>query len=181
MIKIVPYDPAWPTQFVEEAARIRVGLGPQALRIDHVGSTAVPGLKAKPIIDIQVSVRSLSPRGWLASRMNELGYCHLDLGEFDLVYPFFRRPAAWPQTHHVHICEVAGEQERKHLAFRDYLRSHPEQATEYAALKNRLAGVHLGRDDAERERYSLAKTDFVETTIQLAYAKGLPHLGSSDG
>jgi len=181
MIEIVPYDSAWPTQFAEEAARIRVSLGTRALRIDHVGSTAVLGLKAKPIIDIQVSVQSLSPRGWLVPLMNGLGYSHRDLGDFDLVYPLFRRPAAWPQTHHVHICEVGGEQERKHLAFRDYLRSHPQQAADYLALKNRLAGVHLGRDDDERERYSLAKTDFVEATIQLAYAKGLPHFGRSDG
>jgi len=181
MITIVPYDSRWPREFAAEAARIRDALGPLAVRIDHVGSTAVPGLAAKAVIDIQVSVVSLSPRGWLVPRMLELGYFHLDLGGFDLVYPYFRRPEAWPHSHHVHACESGGEQERRHLVFRDYLRRHPQRAAEYAALKRQLATLHPGRDHDERERYSIAKSSFVEAAIEAADAEGLPPSDPSGG
>ncbi len=178
MIEITPYDVRWPLRFAEEAARIRASLGELAMRIDHVGSTAVPNMDAKPVIDIQVSVLSLSPRGWLVPKMVELGYLHVDLGDFDLIYPYFEKPDTWPHTHHLHACEAGGEQERRHLAFRDYLRRHPREASEYAALKKELANVHPGRDHEGRERYSLAKSNYVQSAIEAAYAEGLPHPGA---
>src|SRR5262249_54717582 len=131
MITIAPYNPDWPVMFAAEAVGIRLALGDLALRIEHVGSTSVPGLAAKPVVDIQVSVPSLEPaaryREWLA----DLGYTHFPLGAFDLVYPFFKKPADWPSTHHVHLCVAGSEQERDHLAFRDFLRRNPTVAAEY--------------------------------------------------
>jgi GrpB-like predicted nucleotidyltransferase (UPF0157 family) len=181
MIEIVPYEAAWPGRFVEEAARIRARFNERALRIDHVGSTSVPGLAAKPVIDIQVSVIALTPRRPLMEDMESLSYAHLDLGDFDRVYPYFRRPSTWPHSHHVHLCEAGGEQERRHLAFRDFLRLHAREAEEYAELKRELARLHGVSVGETYEDYSMAKTDFVEAIIERAYAMGLPEYGPSDG
>ncbi|HUL53050.1 MAG TPA: GrpB family protein [Opitutaceae bacterium] len=168
MIVIAPYDPAWPAEFSAEAVRIHDALGHLALRIEHVGSTSVPGLAAKPVIDIQISVASLEPRDLYCTRLAELGYTHFPLGEFDRVYPFFKRPAGWPGTHHVHLCVRGSEQERAHLAFRDYLRRNPAVAAEYAALKRTLAAGHDGLTLESQERYSLAKMEFVRSVLSRA-------------
>lgn len=165
MIVIAPYDHAWPSRFEEEAERIRHVFGSQALRVDHVGSTSVPGLAAKPVIDIQVSVASLGPRAFHHACLSGLGYTHVPLGTFDLVYPFFQRPAEWPSTHHVHLCAAGSVQERDHLAFRDYLRCNPAAASKYLALKRRLACSHDGLTIESQERYSLSKTQFVASVL----------------
>lgn len=172
MITIVPYDPRWPRLFEEEAARVRAVMGSHALRIEHVGSTSVPALAAKPVIDIQVSVASLNSPGLYAERLSQLGYVHIPLGPFDLVYPFFQKPAEWPCTHHIHLCVLGLEQERRHLAFRDYLRRHPVVAIEYVKLKRRLAAAHDGATLQSREHYSLSKTDFVESVLKRALSAG---------
>jgi GrpB-like predicted nucleotidyltransferase (UPF0157 family) len=172
MIHIVPYQSTWPEAFQCEADRIRSHFAVQAVRIEHVGSTAVPGLAAKPVIDIQVSLPSLTPRElWLAA-MAALGYTHIDLGDFDRVYPFFARPASWPATHHVHLCAAGSVQEREHLAFRDGLREHPAIADAYSQLKRELAQRHPGDTLASREAYSLAKSDFVRDILTKARAVG---------
>ena len=179
MIIIAPYDPEWPMLFASEAVRIRQALGNLALRIEHVGSTSVPRFAAKPVVDIQISVPLLAPadlyRAWLA----DLGYTHFSLGAYDLMYPFFKKPADWPSTHRVHLCVAGSEQERDHLAIRDYLRRRPEIAAEYANLKRQLAAVHDGVTLESQERYSLARTEFVRTALARAFAEGrntrVPH------
>src|SRR5262249_21294499 len=133
-IEIVPYDSSWPIEFARERDRIRAALGTIALRIDHNGSTAVPGLSAKPIIDIQISVAALQPMGAYERPLAALGYVHVPHDD-DAWCPFFHRPAGWPHTHHVHVVVAGGGEERRTLAFRDYLRAHPEAAREYEALK----------------------------------------------
>jgi GrpB-like predicted nucleotidyltransferase (UPF0157 family) len=90
MIIIAPYNPDWPVMFAAEAVRIRQALGDRALRIEHVGSTSVPGLAAKPVVDIQVSVPSLEPADRYCTWLADLGYRRFRLGAFDLVYPFFQ-------------------------------------------------------------------------------------------
>src|SRR3954471_5341405 len=157
MIAIVPYDPAWPREFERERDRLEAGLGATALRIEHNGSTAVPGLAAKPVIDIQISVAHLQPADAYAPSLERLGYVHVPHQD-DAFAPFFHRPAAWPHTHHVHVVESGGDEEWKALAFRDYLRGHPEAAREYAVLKARLAVEFSGEDFASRESYASAKT-----------------------
>ena len=168
MIILVPYDPDWPAAFAAEATVLRQALGERALRIDHVGSTSVPGLSAKPVVDIQVSVRGLRGTGGLVAALASAGYQHVSLGDFDRVYPFFQKPAGWPARFHVHLCEAGGEQERRHLAFRDHLRRHPTVAADYLALKQRLAGQFSGETFESREQYSLAKSTFVEGVLALA-------------
>ena len=172
MIRIVPYDCSWPALFEAESARIREALGSSALRIEHVGSTSVPGLAAKPVIDIQVSVASLEAWRSYAERLAQVGYHHVPLGPVDLVYPFFQKPAAWPSTHHIHLCVHGSEQERRHLAFRDYLRTHPATAAEYVEIKRRLAAAHDGATLESRERYSLSKTRFVSSVLEKALSPG---------
>jgi len=182
MIEIVPYDFTWPARFDAEAASVRAALGRLALRIEHVGSTAVPGLAAKPVIDIQVSVATLEPLALYGESLAELGYRHVPLGPFDLEYPFFQKPGTWPSTHHIHLCVFGEEQERRHVAFRDYLRGHPAVGAEYVRLKRMLASLHDGATLESQERYSLSKTDFVDAVLQRALPAGNPlasgHLSS---
>jgi GrpB-like predicted nucleotidyltransferase (UPF0157 family) len=171
MITIVPYDEAWPSAFQSEAKLIRSALGPLARRVEHVGSTSIPGIAAKPVIDIQVSVPTLEPLSTYVQSLSPLGYIHFALGDFDLIYPFFQKPATWPSTHHVHLCVEGSDLERKHIAFRDYLRSHAEVATEYVALKHKLAAENHGTTLESRERYSLSKSDFVAAVLKMALSQ----------
>jgi len=159
-IAIVPYDPAWPLEFARERDRLQAALGDLALRIEHNGSTAVPGLAAKPVIDIQISVARLQPLAACAGPLARLGYVHVASADDDRC-PFFHRPAEWPHTHHVHVVEAGGAEERQTLAFRDYLRAHPDAAREYEALKRALAAAFGGADAAAREAYANAKSEFV--------------------
>ena len=164
---VTPYDPRWPIEFERERARLAAALGPAALRIDHNGSTAVPGLAAKPVIDIQVSVARLQPMDAYSPALAGLGYIHVPHDD-DAFCPFFHRPASWPHTHHVHVVQAGGDEERRTLAFRDYLRAHPEAAREYAALKAQLAEAFSGDDFTSREAYAAAKSDFVTQILLLA-------------
>jgi GrpB-like predicted nucleotidyltransferase (UPF0157 family) len=168
VIEVVPYDAAWPAAFEAEAHALRKVLGALALRVEHVGSTAVPGLDAKPVIDIQVSVPSLTPSASLGAALATLGYRFISLGDFDAIYPFFTKPDSVPGSHHVHLCVAGGEQEGKHLVFRDFLRTHPATAQAYAGLKHQLAARHHGLTLESQDAYSLSKTAFVESVLQSA-------------
>ena len=159
-IAIVPYDPAWPLDFARERDRLQADLGELALRIEHHGSTAVRGLAAKPVIDIQISVARLQPLSAYAAALARLGYVHAASADDDRC-PFFHRPASWPHTPPVHVVAAGGDEEQRTLAFRDYLRAHPDAAREYEALKRALAETFGGADAAGREAYANAKSDFV--------------------
>ena len=137
-LKIVPYDPRWPLAFAAEAVRLREALGPLALRIEHNGSTSIPGLAAKPIVDIQISVALLQPIAAFGTPLRAIGYVHLPDPD-DSFCPFFHRPSQWPHTHHVHVVQLGGAEERRTLAFRDYLREHGDTAREYEQFKRDLA------------------------------------------
>jgi GrpB-like predicted nucleotidyltransferase (UPF0157 family) len=167
---IVPYDPRWPGEFDAERERLARALGALALRIDHHGSTAVPGLAAKPVIDIQISVAQLHPIATFVERLQPLGYVHVPHAD-DAVCPFFHRPAEWPHTHHVHLVEAGGDEERRTLAFRDYLREHAEAAREYETLKRALAAEFSEQEPSSREAYANAKTDFVARVVRAALAR----------
>lgn len=173
-LQIAPYDPRWVPEFEAERERIAKGLGTLALRIDHNGSTAIPGLEAKPIIDIQVSVSQLQPIGAYAEPLAKLGYIHVPHLD-DVVCPFFHRPLEWPHTHHIHVVQFGGAEERRTLAFRDFLREHNDVAQEYATLKKELAAEVDAADASAREEYANAKTQFIERVVQIALAAGYPH------
>ena len=141
-VRIVEPDPAWPRRAAEELERIAQALGPLAVRLEHVGSTAVPGLAAKPILDLQLSVAAIDPRASYAEPLERLGYLFVPAPESP-DYHFFGRPPERPRTHHLHVCEAGSGHELRHLAVRDYLRVHADEATAYAALKRRLVARHL--------------------------------------
>src|SRR5215472_18362092 len=172
-LEIVPYDPQWPACFNAEATRLRTALGRIALRIDHNGSTAVPGLAAKPTIDIQISVAQLSPLAIYRDPLKSIGYVHVPHAD-DSFCPFFHRPAQWPHSHHVHVVQAGGDEERKTLAFRDYLREHSDVADQYLALKMKLAAATNADDAAEREAYANAKSEFIDGVVRLALSQGYP-------
>jgi GrpB-like predicted nucleotidyltransferase (UPF0157 family) len=127
--------------FEREAAMIRDALGPVAVRIEHVGSTAVPGLAAKPVIDIQVSVERMVPRERFVVPLETLGY-EFVADPTDAEHEYFKKDVGGVRTHHIHVCPMGSEWERRHLAFRDHLRTHPEDSARYGQLKRRLAEQH---------------------------------------
>lgn len=172
-IEIVPYEPDWPAAFEAEATRLCAGLGRLALRIDHHGSTSIPGLGAKPIIDIQVSVATLQPMTTYLEPLRVLGYSHVPHPD-DSLCPFFHRPSHWPHSHHVHVVESGGAEERRTLAFRDYLRDHPIAAREYEHLKRDLVRRTTASNRESREAYARAKTEFIQRLVEMALGSGYP-------
>ena len=163
---VVPYDEAWQLLYQEERAHIERAIGPWVEEIEHVGSTAVPGLAAKPIIDIMVGVKSLEDSPILVERLVGVGYEYVP--EFERVLPFrryFRKMRERRRTHQIHLVERSNtEWWDRHLLFRDYLRVHPKITGEYARLKYVLSD-RFGED---REAYTDAKTHFISEVVRHA-------------
>lgn len=137
-ITVVPYNPAWPELARQEAALLREALGPNCWEVYHIGSTSVPGLAAKPILDLMPVVEDLSQVDSRAPALEALGYEYL--GEFGIPGRRYLRKGGDERTHQAHVFQVDDQENiRRHLAVREYLRAHPQQAREYAALKERLA------------------------------------------
>ena len=149
-----------------ERRRIVEAIGPWLDTIEHVGSTSVPGLAAKPVIDIMPGVRTLEDDRHFIRPMEELGYSYVPVYEDDIPERrYFRRGE--PRLFHVHVTESGGDFWMRHLAFRDYLRSHRQSAVEYASLKRRLAGEH----GSDRLGYVNAKSGFIEGVVERALAE----------
>ena len=170
-IALVPSDPAWPRRFEEEAARLRAIIPADLLiEIEHIGSTAVPGLPAKPVIDIQATVTDLeAARSRLIAPLEAAGYAFW-AENTDTDRLFFVKglpPAAPHRTHHLHIMGD-GPGALRHVAFRDHLRDHPAERDAYAALKRDLAR----RYRHDREAYTRAKGAFIEAVLDRAVADG---------
>jgi GrpB-like predicted nucleotidyltransferase (UPF0157 family) len=166
-ITIVPYDPEWPRAFERERVELGAALGALAVRIEHNGSTAVPGLAAKPVIDIQVSVERLQPMSAYQPRLAALGYTHVPHAD-DVRCPFFYRDAHPPRSryrHHVHVVERDGAEERRTLLFRDRLRRDARAAREYEALKRELAARYDGQTDDSMQSYVDGKTAFIARVL----------------
>jgi GrpB-like predicted nucleotidyltransferase (UPF0157 family) len=166
-LQVSSHHPRWPLEFEAERTRIAQSLGQIACRIDHNGSTAVPGLDAKPIIDIQVSVKQLLPIRHYAEPLATLGYVHVPHDVDDAVCPFFHRPREWPHTYHVHVVESGGQEERRTLAFRDFLREHSDIATEYVALKKRPAALTDAPDNSSHEAMRAQKASSSSVSCRL--------------
>jgi len=168
-VRIVEYDPRWPELYAAEAERIQAVL-PAGLvsSIEHFGSTAVPGLMAKPIIDILVAVRSVQEaRETAVPPLEAIGYAFWsDNPRLDRM--FFVKglpPAALHRTHHLHIME-SGKDMLEQLLFRDYLRAHPTEASRYGNLKLEL----MVRYREDREAYTAAKSAYTNEVIAKASA-----------
>jgi GrpB-like predicted nucleotidyltransferase (UPF0157 family) len=140
-VLIVDYDFAWPALADAELRRVERALGDVAVRSAHVGSTAVPGLAAKPIVDVLVSVDALEPRQRYVEPLEQLGYLFAPAPESPSRH-FFAKPPQRPRSHHLHVVEAGSEHEFRHLAVRDFLRAHPDEAARYAALKRQLVARH---------------------------------------
>ena len=137
-IVVVPYDPAWPERYRQEAAALASILGPELVAIHHIGSTAVPGLSAKPVIDILPVVRDVGTLDPFHPALIALGY--EPRGENGIPgRRFFSKGTDGHRTHHVHAFGVGHAEIARHLDMRDYLIAHPEEALQYASLKIELA------------------------------------------
>ena len=160
-VVIVEYNPNWVFLFEQEAASIqRVLDGSLIARMEHFGSTAVPGLAEKPIIDLLIGVRSLAEAKRVAvSQLNRLGYAYwVDNPEPQRMFFVKGLPPNSPRTHHIHMVEpnsLLGER----LLFRDYLREHLDEAARYVQLKYNLA-QHFSSD---REAYTIRKAEYIES------------------
>ncbi len=166
--RVVDYDPRWPRIYEAERARILEAIGPWVAGIDHVGSTAVPNLAAKPIIDILVGLRTLADAVHCIPRLQAIGYEYVPEYEDELPdRRYFRKGPAANRTHHLHMVERDSDFWAKHLLFRDYLRDHPDEARRYEALKRELAV----RFTDDRDAYTESKTEFVESVVRRAAAE----------
>ena len=161
-VRVVDWRSEWAQLFEDERVRLAGVFEDVPVEIEHVGSTAVRGLAAKPIIDISVGVESLGVVEERIGAIEALGYTYVP--QYEDLMPdrrYFRRPVAHPRTHHVH-CFVLGSPEwNRHVEFRDRLRASPALTEAYAALKRRLA-AEFGDD---REGYTEAKSSFIENAL----------------
>jgi len=155
-VRIVDYDPGWPEEAARELRRVGEALGGRAVRLDHVGSTSVPGLAAKPIVDLQVSVAALEPKDAYVEPLEAIGYLFV-LFATAPEYHFFGKPPERPRTHHLHVCLAGSFEELRHLAVRDFLRADPDEAARYEAVKRESARLH----PEDRVAYMAGKEDFI--------------------
>ncbi|MEO2169300.1 MAG: GrpB family protein [bacterium] len=164
-VRLVPHDPAWAARFEAEADLLQATIGAWVTGgIHHIGSTAVPGLDAKPIIDIAVGVESLEASRPCIDRLSKIDYLYSPYrGE---LMHWFCKPDPARRTHHLHLIPTGSARLEDEIVFRDYLCTHPAVADEYGDLKRRLA-AELGDD---REAYTSAKADFVESVTAAAHA-----------
>ena len=164
--RIVPYDPEWEGDAARVMDVITDALGDALASIEHVGSTSVEGLAARPIPDIQVCVRDVHDRDSFFPQLVAAGYEHFSFPELNVDDYFVFVPADGSNTEHVLVCETGSRQELRHLAVRDYLRTHGDEREAYEAVKRSAAE----RADGVREVYSAGKNDFIVALEQRALA-----------
>ncbi|TCM96252.1 GrpB-like predicted nucleotidyltransferase (UPF0157 family) [Paenibacillus sp. BK033] len=166
--RIAEHDPRWPIMFQETAASLREALGDIALRIDHIGSTSISGLDAKPIIDIQISVSRLDELDRYKPNIEQLGFVYRDDNP-DLSKRYLREAPGTRRTH-IHVRQAGSFSEQMNLLLRDYLRQHPEDCLRYGQEKHRLMELHKH----ERIKYVEGKAPIVWDILHRA------HLWSQD-
>ncbi len=165
---VVDYSPQWPDLFEQEREILATIFEDTGSRIEHVGSTAVPNLGAKPIIDMMIGVPDLKIAEERIPELAAQGYGYVPAYEKELPQRrYFRKPSQVPRSHHLHCVLLEGEYWRNHLAFRDHLRQHEEAPREYFELKKRLSGKH-GRN---RTAYLEGKSDFIASILAKATGK----------
>jgi len=147
-VTVLPYDAAWKQAFETVREQLQAALGDLALAIEHVGSTSVEGLAAKPILDIDVVIRSYDDFAAVVQRLAAIGYIHEgDLGIKDReAFRYDNKPHL--QKHHLYVCPQDSAELNRHITFRNYLRSHPQAAAEYGAVKAEAAALYPNDIDA---------------------------------
>jgi len=169
-VEIVDYDPRWPFLYEMEKSSILEAAGSKILAIEHIGSTAVPGLGAKPIIDIMAGVEHATDADECVRLLRPIGYDNVTPQPEtpDWYYCLGKGPHS--VGYHLHLVRFGSDHWDKHILFRYYLRTHPETAREYPHLKRRLTSEH----GADRLAYTAAKTPFIESVISKARLGGAP-------
>ena len=173
-IEITAYDPTWPEKFALEKRTIFHTLGfMPGLKVEHFGSTSVPGLAAKPILDLMVGVSRKEDWPKLIKPLEMRGYLYWTANPKpdELFFVKGMPPSGERRTHHIHVYELHGERWKRELAFRDYLITHPQEAKNYEALKMNLAM----RFQFDREAYTNGKTPFIESVLNKIREKNNPH------
>jgi GrpB-like predicted nucleotidyltransferase (UPF0157 family) len=160
-VDIVAYRAKWPKMFKQMRARLAAALGDTAIRIDHIGSTAVPGLAAKPVIDIQVSVPDVEDEDAYRDAIQGCGFV---LRYREQGHRYFRPPPGLPRDYQLHVCTVGSKWERDHLLFRDFLRTHSDAARRYESVKSDVAGHHR----TDRIAYTDAKGPLIAELLASA-------------
>lgn len=159
-LRLVHVGPEWAELFSSESYRLSSVLAASALHVEHVGSTAVPGMRAKPILDIAIAIRSYDDGHALVPRLEALGYQYR--GEYGIPRRHYFVLGAPIRTHHLHVLELDCAQWRRHLAFRDWLLSSPENAAAYSEVKARCVAQASGC----RKEYQRLKTSFIDDAMR---------------
>jgi len=160
-VTLVPYDTTWPLEFAAEADRIERACASLPIRLEHIGSTAIPAMSAKPVIDILAGRPGNVSGDKYVAAFRQLGYEHK--GAYGIPgRNYFRRGT--PRTHHVHLVSWSSDFWRDHLLFRDFLRANPDTAREYETIKRELAASYL----FDKETYTDAKGPFVRSIVRRA-------------
>lgn len=159
VIELVPHDPEWAGLYETAADEIRRALGPIGLSVEHVGSTAIPGIVAKPTIDVLIFVERYDPEAVYRSPLASLGYTHHHRDDVHVLFKGSREGVAF----NVHVVEEGAADASMMIVFRDYLRSHPDEARRYEELKLALAGRHR-----DATAYAEGKTSYVREVIRQA-------------
>jgi GrpB-like predicted nucleotidyltransferase (UPF0157 family) len=162
-VELVPHQDEWADQFAEEADRLKGLFGGHIIEIYHAGSTSIPGIKAKPVIDLVVAIDDIKLVERYNQGMTDLGY--VSVGEFGIPgRRFFRRDVDGKRTHNVHIFQHDHPEIARMIAFRDYLREHPDEAKQYELLKEDLARQF----PYDTTIYARGKSSYVEGVIRKA-------------
>ena len=161
---IVEYDPQWAILFEEEKRRVLEVIGHKVLAVEHIGSTAIPGLGAKPIIDILAGVRGTVDADQCIPMLRNIGYTSFSPDPEDPDHYYCCGKGPHSMGYHLHLVRFKSPEWERHLLFRDYLLAHPEIAQQYYELKKKLASKHR----SDRGSYTKAKTPFIESVIDKA-------------
>lgn len=167
-VSLAEYDPLWTDKFEIEKQNLLRTAGEFFTQIEHIGSTAIPGMIAKPTIDILASITSLQETESLIKIIAPMGYIYVP--EFEDELPerrYFYKDRIHEDTFHLHVVEMDSSFWKRHIALRDYLRAHPDEADAYAELKTLLAKEHM----ADRDAYTNGKSNFIHRIEILATGK----------
>ncbi|GAA0713104.1 GrpB family protein [Paraclostridium ghonii] len=163
IIEVLEYNPDWKAEFIKEAKDIYKIMGKEVVKVHHIGSTSIPGIDAKPVIDILVEVKNIENVDLYNESLKSLGY--IAKGEYCIPNRRFFLKGIYKRTHHIHVFESGNSEIKRHINFRDYMIQHPEEAKQYAELKKELAKTF--RYDIEG--YCNGKDAFVKGIDKKAY------------
>lgn len=163
-VKLVPYDPSWSQEFEKEKKRLFDALGDLVVDIQHIGSTSIPGIPSKPIIDIDIGLRFAKEFPKCKGVLKSKGYYFRDNAHKSNVRMLFAKGPEEKRTHYIHVVKYDGKIWKQDILFRDYLINHKKEALKYTEIKNDLARKFGGN----RGKYTKNKEDFIKRVIILA-------------